>query len=120
VGPVPDGIWRGHFLHWLKPPLHARVMDEILFRRTRFGIDFERCLWWFLSPSLAAGRFSWSQGPSRWRQTDTLRLEYGSSRLPGHGMLYDEVKPLDARTCLGIGGLNGERGDHFLFQLTPA
>jgi hypothetical protein len=122
LGPAPEGLYRGHFLCWLPAARQWRVrlMDEILFRRLRFGIDFRRRLWWFVRPALAAGRFSISEGPSRWRDTQTLCLDYATSRLPGHGWLYDEVKPLDADHCLGLGGLNGPRdeGDHFFFSLT--
>jgi hypothetical protein len=124
LGPAPSGIYRGRFLHWL-PGAHrwqVRALDEILFKRTRFGVDFQRRLWWFLWPGLAAGRFSLSLGPSRWRDAEVFRLDYSPSMLPGHGWLYDEVKPLDADTCLGMGGLNGPRGegDHFFFSLTRA
>ena len=123
VGPPPSGSWRGQWLTWLDTPgakvWHVRLMDGILFERTRFGIDFDRRLWWFITPQLAAGRFEVSPGRSRWRDTETLRLEYGVSRLPIRGYLYDEVKPLSHELCLGLGGINagpGE-GDHFFFSL---
>ena len=127
VGASPSGLYRGRLLRWLDTPGArrplVRVLDHLLFERTTFGVDFERRLWWFVRPELAAGRFVFSPGPSRWRETDTWRLEYAVSRLPIlRGILYDEVKPLDGETCLGIGGINAERGegDHFFFALTRA
>ncbi|PKN31442.1 MAG: hypothetical protein CVU63_23915, partial [Deltaproteobacteria bacterium HGW-Deltaproteobacteria-20] len=60
-------------------------------------------------------------GPSRWRDTQTIRLHYHPSRLPGavRTFLYDEVKPLTESLCLGIGGINAPRGrgEQFLFSL---
>jgi hypothetical protein len=125
VGPLPSGNWRGEWLTWLDTPgakrWHVRLMDTILFERTRFGIDFDRRLWWFITPAIAAGRFEISTGPSRWRDTETLRLEYGVSKLPIRGVLYDEVKPLSDALCLGLGGVNAGtgQGDHFFFSLVP-
>ena len=122
LGPPPSGLYQGTFLYWLPPSKkwHVRLMDTILFERTRFGVDFDRRLWWFVRPALAAGRFEMSEGPSRWRRADTYRLEYGVSLLPVRGMLYDEVKPLGDGVCLGLGGVNAPagEGDHFCFALT--
>lgn len=123
AGPPPAGLYRGRFLRWLdtpgSPKWHLRAIESLLFERTRFGVDFERRLWWFVRPGLRAGRFVASQGPSRWRPADTLRLEYAVSWLPIRALLYDEIKPLTADLCLGLGGVNAERGegDHFFFSL---
>jgi hypothetical protein len=123
VGPAPAGRWRGATLRYLSPPRWARAVDWLLFDAPPFGIDFDRRCWWFVRPGLAAGRFDASLGPSRWRRTETLRLEYGASRLPGpiRRLLYDEVKPLGSELCLGLGGLNADagRGEHFFFALVP-
>jgi hypothetical protein len=123
IGPPPLGNYQGRFLGWIENRGSrrrlVRVMDTLLFERTRFGVDFSRRLWWFVRPELAAGRFTVSGGPSRWRETETFRLEYQPSWLPGSRWLYDEVKPLGENLCLGIGGLNADRGegDHFFFAL---
>jgi hypothetical protein len=124
LGPAPSGVYRGRFLHWLPPSRqwHVRVVDTLLFRWPRFGVDFDRRLWWFVRPALAAGRFQFSPGPSRWRAAETYRLEYDVSRLPVRGILYDEVKPISADLCLGLGGVNAPtgHGDHFWFALVRA
>jgi hypothetical protein len=124
IGPRPAGNYRGRFLGWIDNAGSrrwlVRAMDGVLFERTRFGVDFSRCLWWFVRPELAAGRFTVSRGRSRWRETETFCLEYRSSwLLPLRSVLYDEVKPLGEDLCLGIGGLNADRGegDHFFFAL---
>jgi hypothetical protein len=122
-GPPPAGTFRGRFLCWLRRvPLHVRAMDELLFRAVTFGLDFDRGAWWFVTPRLQAGAFDATRGPSRWRDgVEVMRLRYDRSRLPRpfRAALYDEVKPLSADVCLGIGGLNADagRGDHFLFAL---
>ncbi len=124
VGAAPSGLYRGHFLGWLQTRganrWWVRAINGTLFERTRFGIDFDRRLWWFVRPGLAAGRFVFSPGPSRWRATECYRLEYGVSRLPVGRLLYDEVKSLDGDLALGIGGINADagEGDHFFFALT--
>jgi hypothetical protein len=125
LGPAPSGCYRGKMLTWLDTPgahrWHVRVADSLLFRALPFGVDFDRNLWWFVRPRLRAGRFRTSVGPSRWREAETLRLEYDVSRLPWPvpRLLYDEVKPLAEGLCLGLGGMNFERGegDHFFFAL---
>jgi hypothetical protein len=125
LGPPPSGSYRGRFLCWLPTPgarrWHVRLMDGILFVPSRFGVDFDRNLWWFVTPRVALGRFEVTPGPSRWRETDTFRLTYGVSKLPRpvRGMLYDEVKPLSDGVCLGLGGVDAEtgEGDHFYFVL---
>jgi hypothetical protein len=123
-GNAPTGTYAGRYLTEL-PPAHRqprlqRAFDWLLFQRTPFGIDFDRRLWWFFHPRLAAGRFEISFGPSRWRSANAFRLDYHVSRLPIRGMLYDEVQPIDDDHCIGIGGANlGPReGDHFFFALT--
>jgi hypothetical protein len=126
VGPLPIGNFRGRFLGWLDTPgskrWHVRAADWLLFEKPRFGVDFDRRVWWFVKPSLAAGRFEVSHGPSRWRPCDTLRLTYETSRLPAaiRNLLYDEVKPLGADLLLGLGGTNFDtgEGDHFFFSLS--
>jgi len=125
LGPLPRGCYAGRFLTWIDSRgarrWSVRTLDSLLFRSVRFGVDFDRRLWWFGAPRLGAGRFELSQGASRWRETETLRLTYGGSRLPRplRSYLYDEVKSLDADRCLGIGGVDREtgEGDHFFFSL---
>jgi hypothetical protein len=123
AAPAPRGLFEGRFLCWHAPPgWHMRAVDTLIFRAQRFGVDFDRSVWWFTHPRVAVGRFQATPGVSRWRPgAEVLRLEYGPSRLPRplRAYLYDEVKPLDADTCLGIGGVNrgpGE-GEHFFFAL---
>lgn len=128
LGPEPTGIWVGRHLGFLDTPggrrLGVRVVDTLMFVWPRFGVDFERCLWWFGHPRVAAGRFRLEAGPSRWRDTEVLRVEYDVSRLPARvrSRFYDELKPIDDHTILGIGGLNDGpgQGDHFFFELRPA
>ncbi len=126
LGPLPAGCFSGRMLHMLgtpgaRRPL-VRAVDWLLFDAPRYGIDFERRRWWFLHPRLAAGHFEVTRGRSRWRETETLRLTYQRSRLPRpiRALLYDEVKPLSPSLCLGLGGIDAERGegDHFFFALT--
>jgi len=126
-GPRPSGVYRGTQLALLetagaRKPLW-RIVDRVAFGLLPFGVDFQRNLWWFGHPRLAAGRFRLSPAPvhSRWRETEVLALEYDVSRLPRRVRdgLYDEVKPITERLCLGLGGLNREvgEGDHFFFAL---
>jgi hypothetical protein len=125
-GPAPRGLFRGRKLAWVDGGgarrAHVRLVDGLLFGALRFGIDFDRRLWWFVRPSLALGRFELDAGPSRWRDTDTFQLHYQASRLPApvRTLLYDEVKPLGDDLCLGLGGINAPlgEGDHFFFALT--
>lgn len=122
--PLPTGLVRGSFLGYVDSPgsrrLHVRVMDTLLFRAVRWGLDLDRGAWWFEHPRLAAGRFRLVAGRSRWRDTDVLQVHYDRSRIP-RGILYDELKPLEGGRILGLGGLDAPRGegDHFFFELTP-
>jgi len=119
----PRGVYVGRhrgFLHTEGGQrLDVRVLDTLLFVWPVWGIDFDRCLWWFGDRRLAAGRFRVERGPSRWRQTEVYQLHYDVSRLPVRGLLYDELKTLDDDRAIGIGGTNHPqgRGDHFFFEL---
>ena len=125
-GAAPRGSYAGEFLCWVDSPgarrPDVRALDTLMFRAVRFGVDFDAQRWWFVRPSLRAGRFRVSAGRSRWRDTETLRLEYDVSRLPRfvRTRLYDEVKPLADGLVLGLGGINREAGvgEHFFFALT--
>jgi hypothetical protein len=122
---VPSGRFRGVHLAWLDTPgaRHPviRPLQHLGFRLLPFGVDFIRHRWFFFHPTLGIGRFVAEVGRSRWRDTETVRLHYEVSRLPGpvRAVLYDEVKRLSPSLCLGIGGINAPRGqgDHFFFAL---
>jgi hypothetical protein len=122
---VPLGFYRGTHLKWLDTAgaRHRllRPVVDLLFRRTPFGVDFERKRWFFFQRGLGMGRFAAQVGPSRWRDTETVRLTYDRSRLPWpiRRLLYDEVKPLSDSLCLGLGGVNAEtgQGEYFYFAL---
>ena len=122
---VPRGCYRGVHLAWLDTPgaRHPviRPLQHLGFRLLPFGVDFIRHRWFFFHPTLGIGRFVAEAGRSRWRDTETVRLHYEVSRLPGpvRTLLYDEVKVLSPSLCLGIGGINAPRGrgDHFFFAL---
>jgi hypothetical protein len=126
VGPLPGGVFRGTHLARLESlerrPLW-RTIDRLAFETVPFGIDFDQKRWWFGHRKLAVGHFRTTAAPvhSRWRDTDVIALEYDVSRLPRkiRDVLYDEVKPLSDRLCLGLGGINREvgEGDHFFFAL---
>jgi len=124
---VPEGMHRGHFLKWLDHPAARckrwRWPQRLAFEWAPFGIDFDRRLWFFFDPRLAAGRFEVHVQPSRWRETQALGLHYEVSRLPApvRSRLYDEVKPLGPDLALGLGGINAGpgAGDHFFFALIP-
>jgi hypothetical protein len=118
---VPDGLFRGRYLCACDSAgarrLANRVMVRSGFRLLPFGVDFDRRAWWFGAPLAKVGRFDPSPGRSRWRPADVIRLDYHPSRLPApvRGVLYDEVKPLARGICLGLGGLNRDRGEGDLF-----
>lgn len=122
---VPRGVFSGKLLCWLDSPesRHAlfRPVTAAMFEHAPFGVDFDARCWFFWSRWLRAGRFAPVEGPSRWRPTRVIGLRYHGSRLPGpvKALLYDEVKPLSDRLCLGIGGLDltGEPGEMFFFGL---
>lgn len=86
-----------------------------------FGVDFDRNLWFFVSPRIRVGRFRIAVGRSRWRDSTVVRLHYDVSALPVRvkSWLYDEVVPIDAHRWLGIGGVNAPagRGEQFFFLL---
>ena len=122
---VPIGVFKGHHLAWneevasrnrlLRPVIHLG------FKALPYGVDFDQRRWFFLDSGITVGKFEPRIGPSRWRETETVCLEYHVSRLPGllRKKLYDEVKPLSGSLCLGFGGLNAPRGrgDIFFFAL---
>jgi hypothetical protein len=123
---VPEGVFCGRHLFWLdtegaRDPL-LRPLEDLFFARLTFHVDFVKNRWFWFDRRLGLGHFQASIGPSRWRDTETIRLLYDDRRLPGwvnYG-LYDEVRPLSEELCLGLGGVNGKRGrgDHFYFELT--
>jgi hypothetical protein len=121
---TPTGWMRGEHLAWVDAPgarrKRVRVLDTLAFRWTPWGIDWDACRWTFATRALGVAHFTVEAGPSRWRDTDTLRLRYEVSRLPIRAILYDEVKPLGPDLALGIGGTDAEvgRGDHFYFLLS--
>ena len=126
LGPTPRGITRGTFVGFLDTPggrdWRNRALHTLVFRWPRWGVDFDRCLWWFGHPRAAVGRFTATIGPSRWRDATVLRLDYSRSRSRWAGRnLYDEIKPLPDGRIIGIGGINAARGtgDHFWFELSP-
>jgi len=125
VSRVPRGIFAGRHLAWVETrdptaPLLRPVL-ELFFRRLEFHIDFDRSQWFWFARSLGVGHFSPSIGPSRWRDTETIRMLYDDRRLPGfvNQWLYDEVKPLSDDLGLGLGGISRRRGEgeRFFFAL---
>ncbi len=123
---VPEGRFRGVYLAPVDSRGARRPLNRLAvlggFRLPRYGVDFDRRAWWFHLHRLQVGAFVPRRGPSRWRDTETVGLHYDPSFLPGpvKKLLYDEVKPLSAHLCLGMGGMNrpaGE-GELFFFALT--
>ena len=122
---IPDGCYRG--IHLLRldnsgaSEPRTRLAQYLGFELTPFGIDFDDRRGYFFHRRLRAGKFQARIGPSRWRATEAVTLHYEGSRLPAplRNLLYDEVKPLTDKLCLGLGGLNAGRGegDHFFFAL---
>jgi hypothetical protein len=128
---LPRGRWLGRVLGRLDTPGARALRPRLLqspFSFLGWGIDFDRGLWTFglpgsKDPPIAMGHFEPRVEPSRWRPSTTVGLHYEVARLPNaiKRVLYDEVRPLDESTCLGIGGENFDRGegDHFWFVLEP-
>lgn len=122
------GLWRGHVLRRLDHATARRPLwrwsEQLGFEWLPFWVDFDRSEWCFVTPALRVGRFEAHAGPSRWRDTEAYALRYERSRLPRplRRVLYDEVKPLDDRWVLGLGGIDAGRGrgDHFHFVLERA
>jgi len=122
-----SGSYKGVYLKRLDNPGASRKINRItlwaMFDLTPFGLNFypDYGDWYFFHPSLAMGRFLPSVGPSRWREAETIRLNYHTSRLPNlvRSILYDEIKPLAENILLGIGGFNAEKdkGDQFYFAI---
>jgi hypothetical protein len=107
----PRGVFRGRHLGWLSShgsPRWLRPALTVGFRWLPFGVDFDRDVWFFVAKRIRIGRFRADIGQSRWRDAQAVRLHYDVSGLPGRvrGFLYDEVKPIDDRRCLGMGGVN--------------
>lgn len=124
---VPTGRLRGELLRWVEGPLARdplwRPFCMLAFQLSPFGIDFDRRCWFFWnSPRLAMGRFELRPGRSRWQPAETIGLHYEASRIPGlvRRHLYDEVKPLSADLCLGIGGINRPGGEGAIFYFALA
>ncbi len=122
---VPAGLFRGHHLAWNEAAASRlrfkRPLIHLGFKALPYGVDFDKRRWFFLDSGFTVGRFEPSIGPSRWRETEAVCMEYHVSRLPGliRKQLYDEVKPLSEDLLLGFGGLNEPRGrgDIFFFAL---
>ena len=117
-GPTPTRRFRGEVLCGVDSPFARSALAAAVrapFERLSFGVDFGTRTWFFVHPRVRMGRFRIDPGPSRWREAETLRLRYDTSRLPIRGLLYDEVKPLHETLCLGLGGLDFERGHGDLF-----
>jgi hypothetical protein len=127
LGPLA-GRYRGHVLSRIDHATSRRPLwrwsQRAGFEGLPFWVDFDRRCWCFVTPSLALGRFEARPGRSRWRDTEAYALCYDTSRLPPliRLVLYDEVKPLDERLVLGLGGIAADRGrgDHFRFVLERA
>lgn len=122
---VPRGAFRGVHLGWLDTPAAhhpvLRPLEELFFARLPWWVDFDRRRWFWFHRSISVAHFTPSAGPSRWRDTDALRLLYDDRHLPerANQFLYDEVKPLNDEVCLGLGGISDRRGvgEQFFFLL---
>jgi hypothetical protein len=122
LAPLPGGVWRGRYLHELPMPLGEKLIARAMFKWPTFGLDLDAPGWWFGSPARVVGRFTPVVGPSRWRDTEVVRLDYRrTTPWPLSRLLYDELRPLSPDLILGLGGINrsGERGAWFYFALTP-
>jgi hypothetical protein len=127
LGPAPVGEHIGELLTFVESrggrDRRYRALSTAMFRWPRWGVDFDRRLWWFGGRRLALGRFRVVLGRSRWRDAEVLQLHYDDSRLPGgvRARLYDEIKPLADGRILGIGGIveRGDPLDIFFLALQP-
>lgn len=125
IRPLPKGMFRGTLLRWLPPACLLRnagfiSLEVVAFQLLPWGIDFDSSKWWVGLKFLQGGYFIPKQGPSRWRDAETFQLRYDKDWLPFfRRYLYDEVKPLTDDLCLGIGGINADKGvgDHFYYLL---
>ena len=126
LGPKPSGTFDGQVLRWIEtngPCVGAFfALEWFGFVVLPWGLRFDKNLWWFEAPLLAAGELVATPGAFGWGTAQTYRLTYATSYLPRfvRNVLYDELKPLDENTVLGLGVLNREtgEGDHFFFLLT--
>lgn len=117
--PLPGGVWQGHYLRELPMSLPKRLLSRAMFKRRMFGLDLNYNRWWFRDNSRLLAHFEPHVGRSRWRDTEVVQVRYertGPALLKG--MLYDELKPLDDRTILGLGG-SKRGGAWFYFVMTP-
>lgn len=131
-----QGSYRGTWLRRIEnagtyKPFNL-ISQWLMFEITPFGITFNSDatgIWYFFDPTLAVGNFIMRLEDSRWAlpsqrpaATQCVTLNYETSALPGpvRGILYDEVKVLSDKHCLGIGGFKGPagEGDNFYFLLT--
>ena len=122
-----SGSYKGTYLKRLDNPGANKKINIIalwaMFDLTPFGLNFYPKYgdWYFFHPSFAMGKFTPTIGPSRWREAETIRLNYQVSGLPKpiRSILYDEIKPLEENLLLGIGGFNAEKdtGDQFFFAI---
>ncbi|MFO0556440.1 MAG: hypothetical protein U0269_00335 [Polyangiales bacterium] len=126
--PLPRGMFKGRVLRWLPPARLLRnagfvFLEVVGFELLPWGIDFDSTKWWVGAKFLQGGYFSPIEGASRWRPTECVQLRYDKDPLPfARRYLYDEVKPLSDELCLGIGGINADKGigDHFYYLLQRA
>ncbi len=122
-----SGSYKGVYLKRLSNPgadnLFNRVSQWAAFDAMSFGLNFypDYGDWFFYHSSVAMGRFTPRIEQSRWRDTNTITLNYQVSKLPSpvRNVLYDEIKPMTDSLLLGMGGLNRDRdvGDHFFFAI---
>lgn len=114
---LPRGCYRGVVLRRLRNRAAQRLGNRLIlrlgFETFPFGVDFRTRCWYFFDPRYQIGRFRPEPHRSRWRESEVIGLHYEVSALPGfvRTRLYDEVKPLNDRLCLGIIGLNFDRGE---------
>ncbi len=120
---IPKGCYDGCVLGRLDEAGNRRplYLGSKSFEIVPFGVDFDVCKWFFFTPFVQVGHFRTEIAKSRWRDCETITLNYEVSRMPDFArkIFYDEIRPLSDDLCLGIGGFNYEAGigDHFLFAL---